>query len=360
MNVINAIHQIAPVFAYGDAIGNQMARMRTLLRQWGYDSQIYAPGRDSRIADPGLPHTSYPSDPDNILIYHYSGYTPLSEFVLQLPDKVVLYSHNVTPPEFFRLYDENFAAQLMRGRQEMARFCNCFQAWADSQYNVKDMVAIGFENVAIVPLFVYTNDLLSVAQSDEAAKIVARYTDNNWVNWLFVGRLAPNKCQDDIIRAFTYYHRVINPHSRLFLIGSDGGLPAYRFELEVLAGRTVPEHIYLPGSVSFEALAGYYGAASVFVSMSEHEGFGIPLIEAMTFDIPVIAFNAAAIPDTLGGAGVLVNHKDYALIAETVDVLMRDANLTRQITQKQRVRLRQLAPNIAEMALRKAIGLKGG
>lgn len=347
-------------FSAGDAIGNQMSRMRALLREWGYDSQVYAPIRDQRIPDPGLPPSAYPSDPNNVLIYHYSAYSSLNDLVLRLPDKIVFYYHNVTPPSFFRAYDPDFAARLARARQDATRFMDCFRAWTVSEYNAQDMYEMGFESVTVTPLFVYVDELLSAAQSDEAGRIMDRYADG-WVNWLFVGRLAPNKCQNDIIRAFAYYHRNINPQSRLFLVGSDAGLPAYRFDLEVTAARAVAEHVHLPGAVSFEALAGYYRAASVFVSMSEHEGFGIPLIEAMAFDIPVVAFKAAAVPYTLGGAGVLVKDKHFGAIAELVDLVTSDHGLREGIIRKQHDRLRQLGPRRAEAALREAIrGLEPG
>ncbi|MFP4394876.1 MAG: glycosyltransferase family 4 protein [Anaerolineales bacterium] len=357
MNAIKAIHQIAPVFAYGDAIGNQMFQIRERLRRWGIPSQVYAGGRDARLEDPGVDFRTYPGDPAQVLIYHYSTQSSLTEFVRRLPDQTVLYYHNVTPPDFYAPYDAEFAEKLRRGREEVARFKDDPVAWAGSPFNRRDLLALGFSRVDVVPYFLNFENLLQAGETSEAQRIVARYTsgDDAWVNWLFVGRLAPNKRQDDIIRAFSYYHRVINPRSRLFLVGSDGGLPAYRFELEVLAARTVPDHIYLPGAVSFEALAGYYRAASVFVSMSEHEGFGIPLIEAMNFDLPVVAFKAAAVPDTMGEAGVLVSAKRHAIIAEMVDRLMRDEVLRRKIIQKQRERVEQFAPQVAEMALRKAV-----
>ena len=359
MTAIKAIHQIAPVFAYGDAIGNQMFQIRERLRRWGIPSQVYAGGRDARLEDPGVDYHTYPRDPDQVLIYHYSTQSSLTEFVQRLPDQVVLYYHNVTSPAFYADYDAEFAEKLQRGKDEVARFKDDPVAWAGSPFNRRELLALGFSHVDVVPYFLNFENLLKAGETSEARRIVSRYGDDAWVNWLFVGRLAPNKRQDDIIRAFTYYHRAINPRSRLFLVGSDGGLPAYRFELEVMAARTEPEHIYLPGAVSFEALAGYYRAASVFVCMSEHEGFGIPLIEAMNFDLPVVAFKAAAVPDTMGEAGVLVSAKRYAIIAEIVDRLMRDEVLRQNVIQKQRARVEQLAPQRAEIALRDAIeGLK--
>lgn len=354
MRDIRAIHQIAPGFSSGDAIGNQMAKMRALFRAWGYESQVYAPLRDLRLPDPGLNPAQYVSHPENILIYHYSTYTPLSAWINSLPDFVICYSHNVTPPEFFTPYDPEFAAQLALGRQDIARFKDRPCAWAGSVYNRADLLAAGFRCVDVLPYFLYFDDLQAAAKTPEAQKVVATYADG-WANWLFVGRLAPNKRQDDIIRTFMYYHRLINPRSRLFLVGSDGGLPQYRAMLERLAARMAPEHIHFPGAVSLEALAGYYKAAAVFVSMSEHEGFGLPLIEAMTFDVPVVAFNAAAVPDTLGQAGVLVNRKQSAVVAELVAVLLHDQGFRQSLLARQRARVQELAPARAEAVLRTLI-----
>lgn len=344
-----AIHQVAPAFYSGDAISNQMAKMRALFRAWGYTSQVYAPVRDQRIPDPGLDLDQYISHPQNILIYHYSTYTPLSVWVNSLPELVIFYYHNVTPPEFFAPYAPDFATQLARGRHEVRMFNGRSCAWAGSDYNRADLLAAGFRQVDVLPYFLYFDALIAAEQTETAQRIVKMYADGS-VNWLFVGRLAPNKCQDDIIRAFTYYHRCINSNSRLFLIGA-GDLAPYRARLEYLVERNVPDHIYLPGAVSLEALSGYYKAASVFVSMSEHEGFGIPLIEAMTFDLPVIAFNAAAVPDTLGQAGILVNHKDYAVIAELVELLMQNAQLREHIILRQRARVAALDPAQIETLL---------
>ncbi len=358
MNQVKAIHQIAPAFPYGDAIGNQMFHIRELLRQWGFESQVYAMGRDMRLADPGLPHTAYPARADNILIYHYSTGSPLTEFVLRLPDKIVPYYHNITPPQFFQQYDPELAAKLEQGRRALARLKDSFGAWAGSEFNRQDMLVMGFKHVAVVPYFLYFDKLLAAADSPPARDVASRYNDG-WVNLLFVGRLAPNKRQDDLIRAFNHYHTLVNPRSRLILVGSDADLPAYRFELEVMAAAAAPGHILLPGAVSLEELAGYYRAATVFLSLSEHEGFGIPLLEAMAFDVPVLAFNAGAVPDTMAGAGMLVNRKRYDIIAEMVDLLARDQGLRRQITRKQKERLTQAAPEYVQATLLDALGQLG-
>lgn len=354
MGQIKAIHQIAPAFPYGDAIGNQMFHIRELLRQWGFESQVYVQASDLRLADPGVNYTHYQGSPDNILIYHYSTRSPLTEFVQQLPDNVVFYYHNVTPPEFFQDYDPAFAATLERGRREVALFKDSFGAWAGSEYNRQEMLALGFNQVAVVPYFLYFDELLAAADSPEGREIVTRY-DDGWTNLLFVGRLAPNKRQDDLIRVFGYYHRLVNPRSRLILVGSDANLPGYRFELESMAENVAPQHIHLPGAVSLQELGGYYRAATAFVCLSEHEGFGIPLLEAMAFDVPVLAFKSTAVPYALGEAGVLVKRKRYDVIGELIDLLVHDDHLRQQVTCKQKERLLEVGPEQAEAALRCAL-----
>jgi len=333
-----------PACLYGDAMGNQAFRIRELLRQWGFKSQIYAQARDRRVSDPGKDYAQYRGNPNNLLIYHYSTGSPLTEFVQQLPDKVIVYYHNVTPPEFIRRYNPGLATLLEQGRRELALLRDAPFAWAASEYNRAEMLDLGFEQIAIVPYFIYLDQILASANNAAGREIVARY-DDGWVNILFVGRLAPNKRQDDLIRAFNYYHRLVNPRSRLILIGSDLNTPGYRLELETMTEVLGLDHVHIPGSVGLrEGLGGYYQAATVFLCLSEHEGFCIPLLEAMAFDLPVLAFKATGIPYALGEAGILVTQKRYDVIGELIDLLARDESWCQRVVARQRQRLEEFAP----------------
>ncbi len=353
--VIRAIHQIMPAFLYGDALGNQAFRIRELLRQWGFKSQVYAHFRDQRLPDPGVEYTRYRGDPNTGLIFHYSIGSPLTEFVRQLPDRVAPYYHNVTPAEFMRGYNLEFANLLDQGRRELVLLQGAPLALAASEYNRQEMLALGFKQVEVLPYFVYFDELLASADSPAGRSVVARYKDG-WVNWLFVGRLVPNKRQDDLIRAFNYYYHLVNPHSRLFLIGSDANAPGYRLELELLAQMLGLEHVHLLGPIGLnEGLGGYYRAASVFVCLSEHEGFCVPLVEAMRFDVPVIAYNATGVPYALGGAGVLVNRKRYDIMGELIDVIVKDVNVRQRIVERQRARLAELSPELVAARLQQII-----
>ncbi len=348
------IHQMMPSFSYGDAVGNQAFHIRKLLRQWGFKSQIYTQFRDQHLSDQGRDYVHYRGNPNNLLIFHYASGSPLTEFVRQLPDKVVIYYHNVTPPEFMQYYNPTFAARLAQGHRELLLFRDTPFAWAASEYNRQEMLALGFNQVAVMPLFINFDEMLTSANSPAGREIASRY-DDGWVNILFVGRLAPNKCQGDLIRAFNYYHQLVNPRSRLILVGSDWGIPGYRLELETMAEVFGIEHILMPGIVDLETLAGYYRAASVFLCLSEHEGFCIPLLEAMAFDVPVLAFNATGVPHAMGGAGILVNRKRYDVIGELIDLLAHDKGLRQRVISRQRQRLADFAPAATAECLRRHI-----
>jgi glycosyltransferase involved in cell wall biosynthesis len=339
------IHQFAAGFLYGDALGNQAVRIRELLRGWGYHSQVYAQFRDSRLDDPGLDYRRYEDNPGDTILFHYSIGSPVTRFVQGLSAQVVPYYHNVTPPRFLRGYNEPLADLLEQGRQELALFKDAPLALAASEYNRQEMLALGFRRVEVLPYFITFDWLRTSASSPTGQAVVSRYDDGR-VNLLFVGRLVPNKCQDDLIRALNAYQHLIEPNSRLILVGSEANAPGYRLELEAMAAALgLAQDVHLPGPVGpREGLGGYYQVADAFVCLSEHEGFCIPLLEAMAFDLPVIAYHAAGVPYAMGGSGLLVKQKRYDLIAELIDLVVHDEHLRERIVTGQRRRLAELAP----------------
>jgi len=346
-----AIHQIMPGFLYGDAVGNQAARIRDLLRGWGYRSQIYAQFRDRRLDDPGQDYRHCRPAPDDLVVFHYSIGSPVTEFVRRLPCPVLVYYHNVTPAGFLRGYNEPLADLLDQGRREVAWFADTAFALAASEYDRQEMLALGFRRVEVLPYLVTFDALQASADSAAGREVLARY-NGNAVNLLFVGRLVPNKRQDDLLRAFNAYHYLINPHSRLLLVGSDSNAPGYRLELEAMAAAFgLSDSVVLPGAVGLrEGLGGYYRAATVFLCLSEHEGFCIPLIEAMAFNVPVIAYRSTGVPYAMGGAGMLVGAKRYDLIAELIDLLARNQAVRERLLAGQRRRLEELSPGrVTEM-----------
>jgi len=359
-----AIHQIMPGFLYGDAVGNQAARIRDLLREWGYRSQVYAQFRDRRLDDPGKDYRRCRPAPDDLVIFHYSIGSPVTEFVRRLPCRVLVYYHNVTPAGFLRGYNEPLADLLDQGRRELAWFADTAFALAASEYDRQELLALGFHRVEVLPYLVTFDALQASADNAAGQEVLARYKgpgplgrDGDVVNLLFVGRLVPNKRQDDLLRAYSAYYHLINPHSRLLLVGSDSNAPGYRLELEAMAAALgLSDSVVLPGAVGLhEGLGGYYRAATLFLCLSEHEGFCIPLVEAMAFDLPVIAYRATGVPSAMDGAGVLVSAKRYDLIAELIEVLVSDPLRRQPVIEGQRRRLDRLAPNRVAHSLQSSI-----
>jgi glycosyltransferase involved in cell wall biosynthesis len=342
-----------PGFLYGDALGNQAASIRALMRTWGYRSQVYAQFRDRRLDDPGVDYRRYNDDPADVLLFHYSIGSPLTQFVLGLSARVVPYYHNVTPAGFLRGYNEPLADLLEQGRRELALFKDVPFALAASEYNRQEMLQIGFRHVEVLPYLVTFEALHASAESQAGREVVARYAEGA-VNLLFVGRLVPNKCQDDLIRAFNAYHHLVNANSRLLLVGSDANAPGYRLDLEAMARALgLAERVHLPGSIGLrEGLGGYYRAADLFLCLSEHEGFCIPLLEAMAFDLPVIAYRATGVPYAMGSSGLLIGSKRYDVIAELIAMVVGDENLRSRVVSGQRRRLEEMTPErVAEKLL---------
>jgi len=348
-----------PGFLYGDAVGNQATRIRDLLRRWGYRSQVYAQFRDRRLDNPGEDYCRCRPAPDDLVIFHYSIGSPVTEFVRRLPCRVLVYYHNVTPAGFLRGYNEPLADLLDQGRRELAWFTDTAFALAASEYDRQELLALGFHRVEVLPYLVTFDALQASADSAAGREVVARYKgpgpvgrDGDAVNLLFVGRLVPNKRQDDLLRAYSAYYHLINPHSRLLLVGSDSNAPGYRLELEAMAAAFgLSDSVVVPGAVgTHEGLGGYYRAATIFLCLSEHEGFCIPLIEAMAFNVPVIAYRSTGVPYAMGGAGMLVDAKCYDLIAELIDLLVRNQAVRERVLAGQRRRLEELSPGrVAEM-----------
>ena len=343
------VHQFHPSFAYGDAIGNEMVELKKTLKMWGYKSDIY-----TQYKGPNGPTTkNYKeylknSSPNNILIIHYSiGYDEeVLSFIKSLPDKKFLIYHNITSPEYFTNINSQYEYYTKIGREQLRSLSKIVDyAVGDSEYNRQELGEFGFNNTGVLPILVdfikygaaHTN---SIKKIDNSTKI------------LFVGRVSPNKKQDDIIKVFYHYKKNIDPNSKLYLIGSYEGLEIYYDMLLDLVKLLKLDDVYFTGKINFDELISYYKSADVFLCMSEHEGFCVPLIESMFFDIPVVAFNSTAIPHTLGNSGILINEKKYIEIAELIHILIDDQEFKDKIIKKQRERLNDFDREYVEQIFR--------
>ena len=327
-----AIHQVLATLGYGDAIGHEVLGIQRVLRDAGYESEIFCQTAEPRVEDLTLHYSDLrdASHPDNILIHHFSIGSRASRLAYALPDRMVLIYHNITPPEFFVDVNKELVKLCFRGRRELALYrTRCDLALGDSEYNRQELDALGFSPTGVLPV-VPGFDHLSRAES-----LTAGGFEDDWVNVLFVGRVIPNKKFEDLIRAFHAYKTYFNPRSRLLLVGSHAGFERYVAMLHGLIARLDARDVHLVGHVSNEELAAYYEIADVFVSASEHEGFCVPLIESFHMGIPVLAYAATAVPATMDGAGILYTNKDPMHMAALINAVVEDPNLVERVVDGQ-------------------------
>lgn len=332
------VHQILPALSYGDAVSNDAIEIQKLLSEHGYSSKIFAKYIHPKVSRFASQLSSYKGSPQNVVMYHFSlAGGDVTEFVKQLPDKKVLIYHNVTPPEFFYGYDDGLRYSCEQGLDELINLKNHFQlAIGDSEYNRQCLEQFGYSNTGVIPILLDTDSWSKDIDLDGLERSYGSCT----INMLFVGRVAPNKKHEDIIRIFYYYHRCINPNSKLYLVGSKQ-IPCYLSSLEELIAKLgLSDAVVFTGAVSEAELLQYYQKAHIFLCMSEHEGFCVPLLEAMHFRIPIIAYDSTGVSDTLGDATVLVNRKNYIELAELINILVEDSTIRNKIVKKQAERLK--------------------
>jgi glycosyltransferase involved in cell wall biosynthesis len=336
------ISQFVSGFMDGDAISNYAVELQKVIASWGVTSRIYGIGRHVRtiVPDRCLDVRRYQSHPDNIAIFHFSVGSEMTDFFKQLPEKKVLIYHNITPAKYFHALSEERAMVLRQGRKQLLELANVPDlSLAVSGYNAEELKEAGFRNPQVFPLLLNVEDL----KTKPREKVLRQYkkAGNNVV---FVGRVAPNKKIDDVILAFYYFKKYCDTASKLMIVGAYAGMDLYLAYLRALTIELDLQDVFFTNHIAQYDLVAYYRLADVFLCMSEHEGFCIPLLEAMYFDVPVIAYNAAGVPGTLGGAGVLVSKKDYPAIAEMMFELCENQSFRASVIQKQRERLKDFDP----------------
>lgn len=336
---MSAIHQFVAGFTEYDAISNEACIFQGFFRNWGYKSEIFSDAphiskANSRKAKDIHDAAESISENDLVLLHLSIGSTINDFFAQFLCRKAILY-HNMTPAHYFQGIQEELAGKLAWGRKQLHSLNRTSSiVLADSQFNAEELKVAGYQNVCILPLLL---DFKAVRRKPDRKTL--HMLQDGLVNILFVGRCVPNKRLEDILNAFYYFQKFVEPNSRLICIGSTVGMERYEMILWTLTRNLELENVLFAGTVSAEVLSAYYQAAHVFLCMSEHEGFCIPLLESMIHDVPVLAYATAAVPETLSGAGILFCEKRFDLIAEMIGKLTTNIPFRKAVIQKQRERL---------------------
>jgi glycosyltransferase involved in cell wall biosynthesis len=348
------VNQWVPAAHKGDAIGDSARRVRDLLRAMGHDSELYALTIDDELRHDVRAFDTAAAARGDLTIFHYALPSPMTEAFAALAKGRVLQFHNITPASYFAPYDPALFRLASLGRRELATLVGRVDlALGDSEYNRRELDALGFARTGVFPIAVDTTRITQ--HGDRPA--LDRLLDDGLVNFLFVGRIAPNKKIEDHIRLAEHYKRYVDAYYRFIFVGRTDAVPTYYSTIRALISeyQMLNERFIFTGPVPDEDLAVYYRKAAVYVSLSEHEGFCAPLVEAMATGVPVLAYAAAAVPETLGGAGVQFAPKDLEMAAELMGALAFDDDLRADVLAGQRQRLAAFGDARVQRSLQAAV-----
>jgi glycosyltransferase involved in cell wall biosynthesis len=271
-----------------------------------------------------------------VCLFHFSIGSAASRLIHGAPDRLAIVYHNITPGEWFLGFHPHLAGLCYHGRRELAAFApRTSLGLADSEFNRRELVLAGFAPTAVLP----------IAHEEPAAAVspVARRLWNDGrVNILFVGRIIPNKKIDDLVRAFAVYQRHLQPRSRLLLVGDYRGHERYFDRLQEMVRALGAQEVVFTGHVDDDDLRACYADADLFLCLSEHEGYCVPLVEAMAAGVPVVAYDAGAVSETLRGGGLLLRDKAPEAVAETVHAVLTRPDVRGAILERQRIAMEQI------------------
>ena len=327
-----AVHQLVPSFAPRNAIGDHTLQVQSVLRGLGYDSEIYVGDAWREVAHLTTPYRDAPVDPKGWLLYQASTGSPIADWLADRPERVLMNWHNITPASFFAPWEPHVGVELAAGRRQIADLAARTElAVCDSAYNEEELVALGYRRTTVVPILLDTSTF---------GEPVARRPPAAGATWLYVSRVSPNKAHHDLLKAFAVYRRVYDGQATMRLVGGSSS-HRYSSALQELAhALRIADAVDWMGDASDAAKHAAFRDADVFVALSDHEGFSIPLLEAMHHRVPVVAYGAAAVPETLADGGLCLPSKEPTRVAAAVHRVLTDAPLREALVEQGSARLR--------------------
>ena len=333
----NSVHQFVSTISPRDAVGNIVVSIQKILQESGYNSEIYAETIHPEMKKYAKSHTKYNKEnSDDILIYHHGFASNLVDYLLLLKNKIILIYHNITPASFFVELDDETVAGCIRGREQLDQLRDkVIMSLAFSKYSEEELIQKKFKNTAVIPA------IIDLKKAISRENVYLEKKSDNSLKVICVGRIVPHKKIEDVLKIFAFY-QCINNNSKLFLIGKFDESDSYFLWLKNIIKNIDLKNVIFINDVSDEELASHYAKADIYLSMSEHEGFCIPLVESMFHHVPIVAFDAGAVHETLDHSGILIQEKNYEEIAEIIDLINEDKTLKEKLIENQNKRLENL------------------
>ena len=350
-------HQFNPVIAYGDAVGNDCLELQRIFWSSGVRSDLFAAEAkpEMRALTRSVDQLERVSGRDGLLLVHHSIGNDSVPRVASLPLRKAIVYHNITPSHYFEGLNESLARYAEVGREQLRELARTAELGiADSEFNRKELEELGLTRTAVVPIAVDWEDF-DRPPDPETARMLA----DERTAILTVGQILPHKAVHDVIAAFARY-REQDRTARLFLVGSTAMSAGYLERVKGdIAKLALDDAVILTGSVTIEQLVAYYRGATAFLTLSEHEGFCVPLLEAMRSDLPVVANAAGAVPETLRDGGILVDKSSLDTVAEQLDRVVHDQALRKDLVEKGRRRVEDFSRGRVAERLKLALAQGG-
>ena len=357
---MTAVHQFVPALLPRDATGDHTRALRDAFRDAGWDSDIYVEAAHDELRHEATYFERYPerARPGDVLLYQLGTSSPVAEFLLGRHEPLVLDYHNVTPESFYEGWEVHTAAKVALARHQVADLApRAVLGIADSAFNARELAALGCPETVVVPILVDV-DSGSEVDERELARLAGSHGDADVL--LFVGRISPNKGHEKLVEALWMYRHLYDPRARLHLVGPavtpDYAAAVFAYADELGLG----DAVHHGQGLTTGQLAAWYRDADVFVCLSRHEGFCIPLLEAMRAGTPIVAFDAGAVGETLADAGILLSTTRPATVAAAVDRVVRDPHLTEHLVAAGRRRLGDFAATTTRQRFVEVLGRVAG
>ena len=322
------IDQVIPTIVERDAVSAHTFEAQRVLRDLGFDSEIFALNIEDSLHGRARPLQELDGQRSSSrwLLYQASIGSPAADVVAAHPAARMINYHNMTPPQLVAPFERHLAGELALGRSQIhALATGTSLGIAVSHYSEDELVAVGYPVTTVVAPLV---DLAPRAQADSTVEHrLASEGEQGGPRWLFVGQFLPHKGQHAVVEALAYYRQAYQPQAQLHLVGRRTSTDYAGAVARLVRALGLQDDVHFEGSVSESELAAFYAGADVFVGCSAHEGFCAPIIEAMHHGLPVVAFGAAAVPETLGEAGLVLPSRSPALVAAAVDRVLSDGRL---------------------------------